>query len=163
IRLMIESGKRIEARALLDQTLKNNRAQFDASSLNLLLNQRMMLAPNLADFFSHLPRIPAAFSWNDDGREIPTEPSEDSDEAKSLIGKPLYDFDAARVLNEQIPLSVLKEAVKDASLPNHLRQDLTQATWIRAVLLADYKTADELIPTLSNLIPTLSASLSDFS
>jgi hypothetical protein len=163
IRLMIESGKPIDARTLLDQTLKDNRAQFDASSLNLLLNERMMLAPNLADFLSHLPLIPAALSWNDDGREIPTEPSEVSDEAKALIGKPLYDFDAARVLNEQMPLSVLKEAVKDPSLPNHLRQDLTQAAWIRAVLLADYKTADELVPTLRSLIPTLSTALGDFS
>jgi hypothetical protein len=162
IRLMIESGKILEARTLLDQTLKNNRAQFDSSSLNLLLNERMMLAPNLADFLSHLALIPAALSWNDDGREIPTEPSDVSDETKALIGKPLYDFDAARVLNEQIPLSVLKEAVKDPSLPNHLRQDLTQAAWIRAVLLADYKTADELVPILSTLIPSLSGSLSDF-
>ena len=163
IRLMIDAGKPVEARALLDQTLKNNRAQFDASSLNLLLNERMMLAPTLADFLGHLPRVPAALSWNDDGREIPAAPSDVTDETKALIGKPLYDFDAARVLNEQIPLSVLKEAVKDESVPKHLRQDLAQAVWIRAVLLEDYKTADELAPILGTLIPTLSTALSDFS
>ena len=163
IRLMIEAGKLVDARTLLDQTLKAFRAQFNPSSLNLLLDQRMMLAPNLADFVGHLARIPAALSWNDDGREIPAEPSDVSDETKALIGKPLYDFDAARVLNEQIPLSLLKEAAKDQSLPNHLRQDLAQAAWIRAVLLGDYKTADELVPILSSLIPTLSSALSDFS
>jgi hypothetical protein len=163
IRLMIESNKSNDARTLLDQTLKSNRAQFDPSSLNLLLNERMMVSPTLADFLKHLPLIPAALSWNDDGREIPTEPSDVSDETKSLIGKPLYDFDAARVLNQQLPLSVLKEAAKDQSLPNHLRQDLVQAAWIRAVLLADYKTADELVPLLRSLVLSLSGALTDFS
>jgi hypothetical protein len=86
-----------------------------------------------------------------------------SDETKALMGKPLYDFDDARVLNQQLPLSILKEAAKDQSVPNHLRQDLAQAAWIRAVLLGDFKTADELVTILNSLIPTLSSALSDFS
>jgi hypothetical protein len=122
----------------------------------------MMLAPNLSDFLSHLPRIPAALSWNDDGREIPSAASDVSDELKPLIGKPLYDFDGARVLNQQIPVSVLKEAANDQTLPDHLRQDLAQAAWIRSVLLGDYKTANELVPVLKTVIPTLSSALSDF-
>jgi hypothetical protein len=163
IRLMIESNKFNEARGLLDRTLTNDGTHFDPSSLNLLLTERMMLATSLADFASHLPRVPAALSWNDDGREIPAEPSDVSDELKTLIGKALYDFDGARVLNQQLPLSILKEVAKDQSIPNHLRQDLAQAAWIRAVLLADFKTADELVPVLNSLIPSLSSALSDFS
>lgn len=162
VRLMMQSGKSAEARSHLDQLLKNNRAQFDVSSLNLMINQRMMLATSLSDFLSHASRIPAALSWNDDGREIPTGPADIADEDKQLIGKPLFDTDAAKSLNTQIPLTVLKEAAMDESLPQHLRRDLAQAVWIRAVLLGDNKTADGLVPTLKGLVPSLSGSLDDF-
>ncbi len=162
VRLMIESGKTNEARALLDQLLKSNRNQLDASSLNLLLSQRMMLATNLTDFLSHGPRIPAALSWNDDGREIPTDPGEILDETRTAADKPLFDHEAARVINAQLPLALLKEAVANEALPTHLRQDLAQAAWLRAVLLGDNKTADELVPMLKNLAPSLSSHLDSF-
>jgi hypothetical protein len=162
VRLLMEAGKSAEARSLLDQVLKNNRTQFDAAALNLLINLRMMLSTNLSDFLNNLPRIPASLSWNDDGREIPAELSDISAEEKAKVGKPLYDFDGARVLNTQMPLSVLTEAAKDQSLPNHLRQDLAQAVWIRAVLLDDLKTADELVPILKGLVPSLAGPLNSF-
>ena len=162
VRLLIDTGKSTEARALLDQLLKSNRAQFDLSSLNLLISQRMMLATSLADFLGHAPRIPAALSWNDDGRETPTEAGDVADENKALIGKPLFDVDAARVLNSQMPLTVLKEAVMSPSLPTNLRRDLAQAVWVRAVLLNDFATADELVPTLKTLVPALTAGLDDY-
>jgi hypothetical protein len=162
IRLMLGSSKFDEARAQLDQLLKNNRSQFDSSSLNLLIDQRMMLATSLSDFLNHAPRVPAALSWNDDGREVPSDADDVGEENKKLIGKPLFDNDTAKVLNTQFPLSVMKEATADQSLPTHLRKDLTQATWIRAVLLGEYKTADELVPTLKALAPELSAGLDSY-
>ncbi|HEV8369454.1 MAG TPA: hypothetical protein VGQ39_15970 [Pyrinomonadaceae bacterium] len=162
IRLLIGSGKLDEARSLLDQLLKKNQAQFDASSLNLLIDDRMMLATSLADFLSHAPRIPAALSWNEDGREIPAEASDLSDEGKTILGKQLFDDDTAKSLNTQMPLGVLKEAATSQTLPPHLRRDLAQATWIRAVLLGDFKTADELVPELKALVPSLSGNLDDF-
>jgi tetratricopeptide (TPR) repeat protein len=162
VRLLVESAKYDEARTILDQLLKNNRNQLDSSTLNLLLGQRMMLATNLADFLSHTPRVPATLSWNDDGREIPSEAADVSDENKKLIGKPLFDNDAATVLDKQLPLSILKEATASQTLPPHLRKDLTQAVWIRAVLLGDYKTADELVPELKDLAPELAAELDNF-
>jgi tetratricopeptide (TPR) repeat protein len=163
VRLMVEVGKTNEARSILDQLLKNNRSDFDVSALNLLISQRMMLATSLADFLTHAPRIPAALSWNDDGTEIPAQPAEVSDHGKAIIGMALFDDEAANVFNKQMPLSVLKEAALSESLPKHLRLDLAQAVWIRAVLLDDFKTADELVPTLRSLVPTLTKTLDDFS
>ena len=69
----MESGKISEARTHLDELLKNNRTQFDPASLNLLISERMMVASDLSDFLNRAPRIPAALSWNDDGREMPAE------------------------------------------------------------------------------------------
>ena len=163
VRLMVEAGKTDDARSLLDQLLKNNRSDFDASSLNLLNSQRMMLATSLADFLNHAPRAPAALSWNDDGREIPAEPGDVSDSEKTQIGKALFDEETANVFNKQMPLSVLKEAVLSESLPKHLRLDLAQAVWIRSILLDDFNTAEELVPILRSLVPSLTKPLDDFS
>ena len=162
IRLLLESGKTAEARPLLDETLKTERAHFDESALNLLIGQRMMLATTLAEFLADATRVPAALSWNDDGRELPVEDEEASDETKQKKGKPFFDVDAAHAINEQFPLSVLKEAAKSNVLPAGLRTDLVQATWLRAALLGDTKTADELAPVLTQLVPQLAELLTNY-
>jgi hypothetical protein len=162
VRLLLESGKIDDARSMLDELLAQNRSRFDKSSLNLLLGKRMLLARNLADFLTFAPRVPAGFSWNDDGREVPAEASELSEENKALQGKLLFDEDATHLLNQEFPLVLLKEAAKSNALPPHLRRDVAQAAWLRAVLLGDNKTADELVPILKTLVPELSSNLDDF-
>lgn len=163
IRLLIETGKSNEARTLLDQTLKTDRAHFDESALNLLTGQRMLLANSLDEFLADAARVPAALSWNDDGRELPMEDAEVSEETKDQVGKPFFDVDAAKAINQQLPLSVLKEAASSKALPLGPRRDLAQAAWLRAALLGDTKTADELTPVLANLFPDLSALLNEYS
>ena len=162
VRLLLESGKLDAARSMLDELLAQNRSRFDKSSLNLLLGQRMLLARDLGDFLTFAQRVPAGFSWNDDGREVPTESSELSEGNKSLQGKLLFDQDATHLLNQEFPLVVLKEAAKSNALSSHLRRDVVQAAWLRAVLLGDNKTADELVPILKTLVPELSSLLDDF-
>jgi hypothetical protein len=153
LRLLLESGKDAEARTLLDQTLKTERTRFDESALNLLLSQRMLLANSLSEFLADAARVPAALSWNDDGREIPADDSETSEETKAKKGKPFFDVDAAHAINQQLPLSVLKEAVKSNVLAAGPRLDLIQATWLRAALLGDTQTADEVASLLAQLVP----------
>ena len=162
IRLLMESGQNAEARTLLDQTLKSERAHFDASSLNLLIGRRMLLANSLAEFLTDATRVPAALSWNDDGREIPADDEALSTETKAQKGKPFFDVDAAHALNQQIPLSLLKEAAGSNTLPAGPRRDLAQAAWLRAALLGDTATADELVPTLSGLVPEISELLNSY-
>jgi hypothetical protein len=162
VRLLFESGKTAESRAMIDELLKTGKTLFDESSLNLLLGQRMILATNLAEFLTFAPRVPAALSWNDDGREIPTVPEELADAAKLQAGKPFFDDDAANAINRQLPLSILKEAAKSSILPEGLRRDVVQATWLRDVILGDNKTAVELTPTLNRLVPGLSSLLDPF-
>ena len=162
IRLLIESGKNAQARTLLDETLKTERAHFDESALNLLIGKRMLLANSLPEFLANATRVPAALSWNDDGREIPAEDADTSEEAKAKKGKPFFDVDAAHALNEQLPLSLLKEAVKSNVLPVGPGRDLAQAAWLRAALLGDTTTADELAPVLAGLVPELAKYLTDY-
>jgi hypothetical protein len=162
IRLLMEQGKNSEARRLLDQSLNAERAHFDEASLNLLLSRRMQLANSLTEFLTDAARVPAALSWNDDGRELPTEESWLGEERKSQKGKPFFDYDAAHAFNEQLPLSVLKEAVKSNVLPPGPRRDLAQAVWLRAALLGDTKTANELTPVLAELVPELKPLLDSY-
>jgi hypothetical protein len=162
VRLLIEDRKLDEARSLVDDLLKNSRSQFDTSSLNLLVSQRMSLASSLADLLAYASRMPGALSWNDDGREVPAEASEIGDESKAMFGKALFDEDAGGTINQKLPLSILKEAAKSSALPAHLRRDLAQATWLRAVVLGDYKVAEEVAPVLNNLLPEFSGLLHDF-
>ena len=153
IRLLMNMSRTAEARSLLDQTLTTERAHFDESALNLLIGQRMLLAVSLSEFLKDATRIPATLSYDDDGREIPAEDSWIGDTNTSKRGKPFFDVDAAHALNQQLPLSVLKEAAKSNALPAGPRRDLAQATWLRAALLGDTKTADELAPILAKLVP----------
>ena len=162
IRLLIETGKYDEARQVLDQILKNNRAQFDESSLNLLTSKRLLVARTLDEFLTYAPRVPAALSWNDDGREIPADDESVSTEMKDIKGQPRFDYDAGMAINRQMPLSVLKVAGKNTSLPVALRRDLAQAVWLRAAMLGDTKTADEFVPVLSALVPELAPLLNEY-
>ena len=163
IRLLIETGKTTEARTLLDQTFKTERAHFDESALNLLIGQRMMLANSLSEFLTDATRVPAALSWNDDGRELAVDDAETSDASKTQKGKPFFDVDAAHAINQQLPLSVLNEAARSNALPVGPRRDLVQAAWLRAALLGDTQTADELTPVLASLVPDIAALLNGYS
>lgn len=162
IRFLLDAGKTTEARTLLDQTLKTERAHFDESSLNLLLSQRMLLANTLPEFLRDATRVPAALSWNDDGRETAADEDGTSEDMKALRGKPLFDVDGAHAINQQLPLSVLKQAAQSNVLPPGPRRDLTQAAWLRAALLGDTQTADELTPLLSQLAPALAELVSNY-
>jgi len=62
-----------------------------------------------------------------------------------------------------LPLSLLKEAAKSNVLPIGPRRDLVQAAWLRAALLGDTKTADELIPVLASLVPDIATLLNEYS
>jgi tetratricopeptide (TPR) repeat protein len=162
VRLMTESGKNNEARALLDDVLKNQRAQLDESSFNLLANRRMLLATTFEDFLTYTPRTPAALSWNDDGREIPADDETVSSEMKDLKGEARFDHATAAVINKQIPLAVMKEAAIDKHLVGPLRRDIAQGVWLRAAILGDTKTADQVVPALSALVPELAPLLAEY-
>jgi hypothetical protein len=151
----MEAGKYEEARTLLDQLVKNSIVQFDGSSWNLIKSRRMLLAATLDDFLSHVAREPAAYSWNDDGRELPVA-DKTSAEVDDPKFKTRFDYDAGDAFNLMLPLPVLKQAVLSKRLPPGLRADLAQAVWLRAVLLGDLKTADEVVPTFKTLLPELS-------
>jgi len=161
IHLAMEAGKFAEARAQLDELLTRHKSRLPGSSVNLFLSLRMRLAKSLTEFLTYAQRTPAGFSYNDDGRELAADLSEDS-ELKEISGRSLFDLDAARSLNEKLPLSVLQQAAESKVLPAHLRRDVAQAAWLRAAMLDQPETAHQLVPTLRILIPEMKPFLDDY-
>ena len=148
---------------LLDDALTKQRGSIPVSAINLLSAQRLRLAADLTDLLTYAQRYPAGYSYNDDERETVVDMKEEESVIdKSLIGAPLFDLDGTEILNQKLPLSLLKEAAMRGALPKHLRRDLVQATWIRAVLLDDTDAAGELAPTLKSLVPALKPFLDDY-
>lgn len=162
IRLYIAAGRSAEGRAKLDELLHKHRAAFNASALNLLLQQGMMVSNSLDEFLTFAQRVPAGFSWDEDGRQLPAEGDELGADAARIKGRTLFDSDAAQILNRHLPLALLKDAALNNRLPEHLRRDITQATWLRAVLLNNQTTATALVPTLKSLIPELTPFLDEY-
>lgn len=162
-RLLIEAGDRAGARKRLDEILKEG-TQFPASALNQFLHLRMLVATSLEEFLKYAQRRPTAFSWGEDGREIPIEEKEltADDELRQLIGRNLFDVDATRVMDEQLPLKLLQQAAMSQTLPEHLRRRVALAAWTRAILLDDAEVAKTLAPVLASLAPEMKPLLDEY-
>ncbi|HVQ37279.1 MAG TPA: hypothetical protein VMS31_07090 [Pyrinomonadaceae bacterium] len=162
VRLDIAAGRAVVARTKLDDLLKQHRSHFNLSSLNLLQEQRMTVATSLDDLLTYAQRMPAGFSWGEDDRELPVDAAELGEEGKPFQAKPLFDTDVAEVFNRRMPVSLLSQASANNRLAEHLRRDVTQAAWLRAVLLGDVKTATALVPTLKTMVPEMSPLLDEY-
>ena len=160
VRLLMARGRVEEARVMLDQTLANDRRQLTPSALNLLLGQRMMLAASLNEFLQAAQRKPAAFSDDNDGREIPAE----EDQTKELTrgAQLFFSTDSASIFNQAMPVAILKDAARRRILAPNLRRDVAQAAFVRAAMLDERDTAMQAATTLAAMQPELRQFLSAY-
>jgi hypothetical protein len=159
-RLLIESNRSNEARAMLDQVLANDRAKFSPSTVNRLLSQRTALAKSLDEFLRDAQRTPAGFSDDNDGREIPEEESSVKELTKG--SQLFFDVDAASAFNKAMPVALLREAAASKILAPNLRRDLAQAAFVRAALIDERETASQAAVLLQEFYPQLKDSLSAY-
>jgi hypothetical protein len=153
VRLLIESKRTNEARDTLDKILANDRSKLSPSAVNLLLSQRLTLAQNLDEFLQSAQRVPAGFSDDSDGREIPEEESEVRETVKGL--ELFFDLDAANAFNKLMPVAIIKDAARVKTLAPNLRKDVAQAAFARAVMIDDRETANQVAPLLQEMYPEL--------
>lgn len=153
VRLLIESKREAEARNTLDKILATDRARMTPSAVNLLLGQRMILAQNLNEFLQNAQRVPAGFSDDVDGREIPEEETEARETAK---GKEiLFESEGANILNMGVPAAIMKDAARSTILAPNLRRDVAQAALLRAALIDDRESAIQAGTVLATIQPDL--------
>jgi hypothetical protein len=162
LRLLAALGRRDEARQQLDSLLSQGQPTFQPSGRNLLLALRMKLARTLYEFMTYAPRLPVAITYNIDGRELPE--NMETNERLQLIAqdRPLFDADAARVLNRRLPLDTLREMVHRTVLPTHLRRELAMAVLTRSLILREEDTTRDLVPVVKTLIPELGPGLDEY-
>jgi hypothetical protein len=160
VRLLIESHRGNEARAVLDKILANDRSKLSPSAVNLLLSQRLTLAQNLAEFLQSAQRVPAGFSDDSDGREIPDDESTVSEATKG--SKLFFDLDAANVINRMMPVAIINDAARGKALAPNLRRDVAQAAFVRAAMIDDRETAPQAAPLLEEMYPELKTFLAAY-
>jgi hypothetical protein len=159
-RLLEESNQAAEARKRLD-TLLASRSKYPGSAVNLFLAERMRESESWEAFLKYAPRVPVGSGYDYDG-ESPSNLTSDP-QLKPFAGRPIFDADASTILNEQVPLSLLKDAATNASLPATLRSAIATAAWVRAVLLDNDGLARELAPLVQTLAPELKQPLTAYS
>src|ERR1041385_620976 len=159
-RLLKEAGRSDAARTYLDSVLTNDRRYLDASAANQLMAARMMLAQNLEEFLRNAQRKPAAFSINDDGREIPEDEKDAAETARDH--ETLFDLDAANIFNRAMPAAIMKDAARSNVLAPNLKRDVAQAAFMRAALIDDRESALQALPILEKFYPELKEFLSAY-
>jgi hypothetical protein len=152
VRLLEESQRDAEARQRLDAILIS-RSKYPASAVNLFLAERMRESESWEAFLKYAPRVAVGSGYDYDG-ESPSNLTSDP-QLKPFAGRPIFDADASTILNEHVPLSLLKDAVTNASLPVTLRTGIAMAGWVRAVLLDNDVLAREFAPLVQTLAPEL--------
>jgi hypothetical protein len=160
VRLLIESNRGNEARAVLDKILANDRSKLSPSAVNLLLSQRMTLAQNLEEFLQSAQRVPAGFSDDSDGREIPEEESSIKETTKG--SELFFDLDGANAFNKAMPIALIKDSARSKTLAPNLRRDVAQAAFVRAALVDDRETASQAAVLLQEIYPQLKEFLASY-
>jgi hypothetical protein len=152
VRLLTGANRIDEARRIVDDVTGNARAYLTPTALNLLLGQRMLLSRNLDEFLHNAQRVPAGFSDNNDGREIPDDQSTSEAAGREKV---FFDVDAARVFNDFMPETMLEDAGRSTVLAANLRRDVAQAAFMRAALIDDRVNGDQAATTLASVYPEL--------
>jgi len=153
VRLLIALRRTDEARALLDAALPTLRDQKPSSKRNALLGERLAVARNFKEFLQYAPRNTLSSSSEGAG-DLQHECNLDEHAVNADANCPevtqdlWFGDDAAVMLNQKVPLSLLIEAANTATLPQNLRQSLAIMAWTRGVLLQDTKSVGALAPLL---------------
>jgi hypothetical protein len=155
LRVLEQSGKRDDARRQLDQLLAQHGANLSRSAKNQFLALRMKLATSLEDLLHFATRI------SDDAEAYPNPPSGSVTRPRSATAAH-FDADASIVLTAKLPLRALADAAKSDTLPPSLRGEVVLAAWTRAILLNEEAVAQELAPTLQELVPETKATIAEY-
>ena len=169
-RLLAETGRSDEARSVADGVLRLSAGKLPSSARNLFLALRMTLSKDLEEFLRFAARKAPYATMDLDEEGLP-EPEESCEwgspsrraacEARRSL-PPLFDADASMIFTEGMPTPLLAQAAGSSTLPAALRRQVAQAAWVRAVLLEDDRTAQQLVPILSALAPELAGLLKDY-
>jgi hypothetical protein len=147
IRLLEESKQTAEARRRLD-TILAVRSKYPPSAVNLFLAERARVAESWVAFLKYAARVPVGSGYDYD---MESQDLTSDQRLKTFAGRPVFDADSSSILNEQVPLGLLKDAAANTSLPATLRSEIATVAWVRAVLLDNDALAVQLASQIQSL------------
>ena len=152
VRLLVDLGRAVEARTVIDAALPSIRALGSDSAVNLYTGLRMRTAASLDEALADAPR------------KILDRTSEEQasvDECLTVMKNPkrMYDCrddkspvqfsdDAAAIFNGEMPLTTLAQVATSNALPPQLRRYVAMMAWVRSVLLKNDEVAAQMLPLL---------------
>lgn len=177
-RLLIESGKKDDARALLDELIASG-DDLPISTQNRFKKLRASIASGLDDYLKASLLRPFAFDW--DGRSGTIDdfvneqkswwsaenyPNQSRAEYEKEVegrfrneklweNRAMFDFGTVSTINESFPISLMIDAERSPSLPEYLRERFAMAIWTKAALIGDVATVNKYAPVLANAHPEL--------
>ena len=170
VRLQIAQGQKDEARKTLDSILNDSSIAMNVSARNQLLSERLLLAQDINEFVKFSQRHASVFAYDQVEIQLidvntPPKAGEDdyAKEQRAWAKRVMFDEDATRMMNNYLPLAVLKQLAVHPDLPDYLRAQVALSAWVRAVLLNDSATATTLAPELGQLIPELKPFMASYS
>jgi hypothetical protein len=158
-RLLRSSGKPDDARAVLT-TMLAAVPKPDSATRNAVLEQRMPTAHTLAEFLADAPR--AMMEPTSQAASLTTCAPGNAANCIQNLPTPQFDNDAAQAFNRQLPLPLWTEAARSSLLPEHLRQAIAWAGWLRALGLGDGATRKQLAPMLPPQVKTVAGDSDGF-
>jgi hypothetical protein len=156
--LLSRRGEIVKARRELDRLLERASGRLAPGDLNRVYGLRAQVAASLEEFVKFAQVSPVAIThdyesgWERPIHAVPNGLSE-------LRHRKLFDRISGRRLNRELPLSRLVEILSLEELDPKLRKAIALATWTRAVLLQEEKTALGLAPLVEELSPGLGPEL----
>jgi hypothetical protein len=143
-----------EARPALDAAL---RRQMPVSARNLFLAARMRVSRDWDDLLRYAPRTVAS-NFEPGPWGVPAPPAGAASGDRPGAGREMhFDEDAARILDRQAPLALLRLCARNGRLPPDLQLHVARAAWVRSILLNDNGTASDMAKAMGSLSPPLKA------
>lgn len=140
-------GQAAAARDRLDAALK---LRLPASARNQFLAARMKLATDWTEFLTYAPREAAGETFFE------------GEQALDVEAGPLFDTDAATILNLQTPLTLWIDAAQSKLVPASLRKQLLAVAWTRAIVLGNDADARTLAALVQAQRPDLAAAMKNY-
>ncbi len=137
VRLLLDLGRRNEARELLASLPRQPERGFEADTINLITAARFRSAESLEELLAYAPRIAV--------------------DAKNT--RPVFDDDAGLILTKRLPLDLLVQASLSPTLPNRLRVRVASAAFSRAFVFGRRDAGERAARALRDLAPSLRADL----
>jgi len=149
-RLMLEAGDTAASRKLTSSVLAGLKGEGTDATRNALLGLRIQTATSYSEFLADASRtvIDKGFTSQAAGDAQCADDGQHSVCGKSISALQ-FDWDASQAFNRQLPLARWVEAAKAKELPEHLREAVAMAAWLRALGLEDaatVKTTTAMLP-----------------